>query len=212
MSSQSRLRPFVTALLALGVLLTWTERLTADSTNPPPDPRALHKQIVADWYARDGALARTRPHLWVRPGLVADRGTRRVRVYGESTSLNLGDPVEFPLIAEQSGKDYEALAVSFAQPSDVHRALEFIGLRPGAATSPSGLRFWPRGERVRVTFDLIATNGAATPICRAESLVTDTRTDAPLPETGFVFCGARWTHGTDDTSPATGLVYAADVF
>ncbi len=212
MNRPIRLAPAATTSLALTLLLTCTGRLAADPTNAPPDPRTLHKQIVADWHARDLAAARTRTNLWGRPGLVADRATRTVRVYGESTTLKPGDPVEFSLIAEPSGKDYEALAVSFAQPSDIHRALEFIGLRPGAPTSPSGLRFWPRGERVRITFDLIATNRVLTPIGSAESLVSDTRVNSPLPESGFVFCGAHWTRGTDDATPSTGLVYTADGF
>jgi hypothetical protein len=212
MSCRPLPRPPAAVCLALGLLWTGPGRLPADTTNPPPDPRAVHKQVVAGWHARDLALARTGTNLWVRPGLVADRAARTVRVYGESTSLNLGDPVEFLLIAEQSGKDYEALAVSFAQPGDVHRALEFIGLKPGATANPGDLRFWPRGERVTITFALAATNGATTPIGRAESLTTDTRANAPLPETGFVFCGARWTNSLDDTLPATGLVYTADVF
>jgi hypothetical protein len=212
MNLPTRVASAVTVLLALGTSLIRAGSPTGAATNPAPDPRAVHKQVVAGWHARDLAAARARTNLWVRPGLVADSNTRTVRVYGESIRLNPGDPVEFPLIAEQSGKDYESLAVSFAQPGDIHRALEFIGLRPGASVSASGLRFWPRGERVRVTFDLVATNGATTPLGRVESLVTDTRANAPLPETGLVFCGARWTNSTDDTAPATGLVYSADVF
>lgn len=177
-----------------------------------PVPRNLHKRTVAAWHERDMALARTNATLFVRPGLIADRSARTVRVYGESIRLGLGDPVEFLLIGEASGKDYEAMAVSFALPSDVHAALQFAGLKPGAPVDASELRFWPRGERVRMSFELLTTNGLATPLGRAESTVVDTRTGAPLAETGFVFCGGRWLEPTEDSGAATGRVYASDVY
>ncbi len=197
--------------LTCALLATVTAYGDSAATNPVPTPRETNKRIVAGWHERDAAMARTNAALFVRPGLFADRAARRVRVYGESIRLNLGDPVEFLLISESSGKDYEAMAVSFAAPSDLHRALEFIGLKPGGPVNADGLRFWPRGERVRMTFDLLAADGSVTPVGAAESTIFDTRTNAPLRETGFVFCGGRWTTPPDDT-PATGLVYAADVF
>ena len=201
-----------TRLLLLGLAAALAAGCAIAQTNPPPSPRETNKRLVMAWNARDLALARTNQDLFVRPGLVADRAARSVRVYGESVRLNPGDPVEFALIAETSGKDYEAQAVSFALPSAVHEALEFIGLKPGAPVDATALRFWPRGERVKVTIEVLATNGAATALGRAESTVVDTRTGKPLPEAGFVFCGSRWTTATEDAGSSTDRVYAADVF
>jgi len=201
-----------TSSLRVGLAIALTAGLAIAQTNTPPTPREANKRIVVAWHERDLALARTNKALFVRPGLVADRATRSVRVYGESTRLGLGDPVEFMLIGENSGKDYESQAVSFALPSDVCQALEFIGLKPGAPVDATALRFWPRGDRVRATIESLTTNGNASAFGRVESTVLDTRTNQPLPETGFVFCGGRWTTGTDDAAPSTNRVYAADVF
>lgn len=146
----------------------------------------------------------------VRPGLLADKTGRVVRISAESIHLNPGTPVEFPLITLDSGKDYEALAVSFASAFDIREALTFIGLTPGYGVDSTKLRFWPKGDRVGMSFCYQAdgTNG---PSCtrRAEQLVWDTRTSKTLPETGFIFTGSEWLPSVE---PATGKVFAADAF
>lgn len=204
------LRKALRRLATLGLAVAGLAATAA--TNAPADARALNKRCVASWQARDEAGARTNDALFVRPGLIADRRARSVCVYAEGLPLNPGDPVEFALISEQSGKDYEALAVSFAQPSDIHRALEFIGLTAGAPTDPARLRFWPRGERVRMTFARLETDGTATPLGLAETTVLDTRTGTTLPEAGFVFCGGDWVAPGEAADATTGRVYAADVY
>jgi len=145
----------------------------------------------------------------VRPGLIADKTGRVVRVAAESLRLSLGSPAEFPLITAASGKDYEAHAVAFASAQDVHHALEFIGLTPGHGVDAGHLQFWPRGDRVAVTFhyrDPAGTNEVHIP---AERFTLDSRTGKSLPETGFVFTGSEW---VEVTEPTTGKVYSADVF
>lgn len=201
-----------TCFSLLGLAIALAAGCAPAQTNAPASPRETNKRIVAAWHERDLALARTNKALFVRPGLVADRAARSVRVYAESNCLKPGDPVEFLLIAENSGKDYESQAVAFALPSDVCQALEFIGLKPGAPAEASALRFWPRGERVKVMLDRLATNGTTTAIGRAESTVIDTRTNKPLPEVGFAFCGGRWTTEANGASTSTTRVYAADVY
>ena len=150
------------------------------------------------------------PGMLARPGLLADRTGRVVRVTAEAIHLNPGSPVEFPLITLNSGKDYEALAVSFASGLDIHEALQFIGLTPGHGVDASKLQFWARGDRVQVMFHY--RTGASNEVRRsvpAERLVIDTRTSKPLPEAGFVFTGSEWLPALE---PATGRVYAADAF
>jgi hypothetical protein len=156
------------------------------------------------------------PNFLIRPGLIADQTSRTVRVSAESIALEAGHPAEFPLITLGSGKDYEALAVSFASAADIHQALEFIGLRPGQVVAPERLRFWPKGDRVRVTFRYTASPLKETKNrppqlneIPAERLIFDTRTQKTLPETGFVFTGSGLTPAIP---PATGTVYAADAF
>jgi len=150
-------------------------------------------------------------NLFIRPGLIADRTGRVVRIVAITTSLKANDPVEFPLITRESGKDYEALAISQASALDIHESLRFIGLEPGRGVDPSQLRFWPKGDRVKMVFHVADTRSSTGPIVplRVEHLIQDTRTGKTLPETGFVFTGSEWISAGD--SP-TGKVYAADAF
>jgi hypothetical protein len=140
---------------------------------------------------------------------MADRTGRVVHVTATSIRLNPGDPVEFPLITAASGKDYEALAVTAASARDIHDALAFIGLKSGRPADPSALRFWPKGDRVRMLFH-IPDPGSGKPIqVPAERLILDTRTKTTLPEDGFVFTGSAWV--PSPTNPAT-RQYAADAY
>lgn len=153
------------------------------------------------------------PSKMLRPGLLADRTTRTVRITAETIRLNPGDPVEFPLIAANSGKDYEALAISFAAPSDIHAALEFIGLPAGKPVSPATMRFWPRGEPVNMTFTYDNPVGSSniTRTVSVSQLITDTRTRKTIPDEGFLFTGSEWAP-PPDPAVSTNRVYAAEVY
>ncbi len=181
---------------------------------PPPapaseNPREKNRAAVAQAFKDNQARAAGNPDLWVRMGVVADRKARRVAIQAEAMGLEKGgNPPEFFLIAERSAHDYEALAVSFAKPSDVHEALVFIGLHPGRPVNGAALQFWPKGERVVVTF---ACNDPRKPFgpVRAESLFMDNRTGAILPATGLVFTGSR--PASTPGGKADEKVYGADV-
>lgn len=82
------------------------------------------------------------------PFLVADRVAGEVLVLGEMTAMIPGDPVEFFVITDMSGQEYESLMVTWATPSLLHEALEFIGLSPGGTVNPNTHRLWPRGDSV----------------------------------------------------------------
>ena len=140
---------------------------------------------------------------WFRRGVRADRVAQSVEVLAESTGLTSEAPVEFILIGPTSGHDYEALAVSYARPSDIHRALEFIGMDPGAPFNPPGRRFFPKGERVWVSVTWTGPDGQAHQ-WPAEALIRDGRTGEALPQEGFVFVGSQWLTETGER------VYAAD--
>lgn len=139
------------------------------------------------------ACAAVEPATFERPGVRADRATRTVRVEAFATDVAAGTRTEFFLIGPRSGHAYEAVAVAKAQPSDIHAALEFIGMKPGRVVDPNRLAFWPRGERVLAFFEWTEGEGAAavTRRARVESTIIDTRTGKPLPEEGFAFTGSR---------------------
>lgn len=121
-----------------------------------------------------------------------------------------GEPVEFILIGEQSGHGYEAFAVAHAQPSDITRALVHAGMTPGRPVDYKALRFWPRGERVEVTFEWTppAASGRVVAV-RAEDLILDAHTSNTLPRVGFPFIGSEWVPDPDATQRQ---VFAADYF
>jgi hypothetical protein len=158
---------------------------------------ALLQSDTEAWAGNDAVL--------VCRGVVADRAARRVVIHGEATGLQGGDTAEFWLIGPGSGHGYEALALSYAAASDVHAALEFIGMKPGRPFDASALCFWPKGERVMMSFRPAGNTNAA-PV-RAESLIYDKRSSRPMRETGFVFVGSRLVE--DEASGEKG--YAADI-
>jgi len=192
------------------ILIAFAAAQAAD--NPAPTPRERNKARAAALDAANKAASSGNTNRMVRPGLLADRQQRTVRITAETIRLDLNKPAEFPLISENSGKDYEALAVSFAAPSDVHAALVFIGLTPGKGVDASATRFWPRGDRVRVTLEYETGSGTGGAVTASVSrLVLDTRSGKPLPEEGFVFVGSAWVP-PPEWEAGTGLVYAANVF
>ena len=193
------------APLALAVLCVYVEAATPVELTPREKNLTKVRTMDVEWTKRYGGQT----NFMVRPGLLADKTGRVVRVAAESLRLAVGSPVEFPLITAVSGKDYEAHAVSFASALDIHNALQFIGLTPGHGVDAGHLQFWPRGDRVAVTFhyqDPALTNGIHIP---AEFLTIDTRTGKSLPESGFVFTGSEW---AEVTEPTTTKVYSADVY
>lgn len=143
------------------------------------------------------------------PHARADRAAREVRIEARATGIEGRTQAEFFLIATNSGHDYEAVAVSLARPSDVHRALEFIGLQPGRPIDPKALRFWPRGERVIAEFEWREGGETSGPPrrTRMEETLLDLRTGRPLPADGLVFVGSARVPAPDGTGT---VVYAAD--
>jgi hypothetical protein len=143
-------------------------------------------------------------NLLVLPGLVADKKTKRVEVMVERTAVGHNAPCEFTIIAETSDHAYEALLIAFAKPSDVHRALQFIGTESGEPFDPESLRFWAKGESF--VLSILRTNA---PPLRLEHMLIDRRTGKTLREEGFMFTGSRM---VPDPGEPRNKVYAADEY
>lgn len=177
---------------------------------PPPDavpgePHAMqHIERVDTLHAERQAAYANDADVWVRRGVLANRRERTVVIDAEATGLGPGNPVEFVLIGSASGHDYEALAVAYPTPSDVHEALVFIGLPVGEGFNPASLRFVPKGERVHATISWTDQEGIAHS-WSAEELIEDARAGNALPVEGFAFVGSLTVQAED------GPGYAADL-
>lgn len=143
----------------------------------------------------------------VAKGMLANRHARTLQLWAESTDAGPGEPIEFLLISSDSGHGYESLATSLAAPSDVHKGLEFIGLKPGHPVDSGKLWFWPKGERVAVTFET-ADREARFVQASAERFIVNRQTGQPLLSGGFVFTGS---FETETRSDPPRKAYAADV-
>ncbi|MFO7534647.1 MAG: hypothetical protein R6X19_03020 [Kiritimatiellia bacterium] len=174
--------------------------------------RQTNLAFVAASLERDQAAASNAPHLFVRRGLLADRNAKSVRLWAEATGIQ-DKETEFFLISEASGHDYEALAVAFAKPGDVRDALVFIGIPPGEPVDYGACRFWPKGERVLMTFHWSPPSIGGEPVVpqavAAEKLIINRATKAPLPAVGFVFTASRRVPEPQDPKR---LALAADLF
>ena len=168
-----------TALLVVGAVHAQDDM---DHYGPKPTRAPRAKSL----YEANQASHKGNPDKLVLPGLLADRKARTVELLVESTGLNGGAIAEFLLVDQASSHGYEALLWSFAKPSDVHHALEFIGVKAATPPHPGLPRLWSDGGRVRL--DLRELDGVdGVPI---ERLIVDNETEETLPEEGFVFAGS----------------------
>jgi len=172
----------------------------------PPSEDSLRQRIslaLADANALDEKNALrfgTDDNFLLRPGLLADRKSRVITLSAHATGLSGNDPIEFFLIGPASGKDYESLAVSFAKPSDVRAALEFLGMPPGRPVNYAKSHFIPKGERVRMTFrweEPSPDGNVSQRSARVEELLLlrdpgGKPSDRTLPLVGLVFTGGRF--------------------
>ena len=176
----------------------------ADPYKIKPAGHEKNRQLAASAYQANLKKHADDTNILVLPGLVANKRKQRVEVTAESAGLKEGAPCEFTVVGETSQHAYEALLISFAQPSAVHQALKFIGKEPGEPVDPEALRFWARGE----CFQLSILRGDEPPI-RLEKLFVDRRTGKTLPESGFRFIGSRMAPAPNDPGKKA---YAADVY
>lgn len=197
-------------LTSLLLLVTSTQGQVDPLPPPTPAPTSDHSLAAEAKKAYQENLLRYKdnPDVLVLPGLLAHRKNHQVQIWASATSLAHSDPVEFFLIPPDSGKDYEALAVAYVKPSDVHRALEFVGMKPGRPVDFAANQFWPKGERVFVTFEWQQPGHPGITKVRAEELLINTRTAKTLPKTGLVFTGSFWIQPDDAHKKP---LYAADV-
>jgi len=165
--------------------------------------RPVHTNEAAKIYQQNLKTYSNNADVLVLPGLVANRKEKCVEVLAESTKIAANDAGEYLLVGQHSSHGYEALFWSFAEPSDIHKALEFIGLRCGTPRDPRQHRLWAKGEKVVV----YVGNEEGAP--RIEELIYDTETEQPLPSDGLIFSGSM---EIPNPTGGVGRVYLADAY
>ena len=151
------------------------------------------------------AAVKDNPDFWTAPFVLADIKNGQVTVWGQHTGMAVGEPLEFFVIAENSGHDYESMMMAFAKPSDLHQALEKIGAKPGGSVSPDIHRFWPRGSRMVAEIEW-QPNGAAQAL-RMPIEKSARYNGEPMPLMPWIFTGAPM---LPDLQNEGKMVYAAD--
>jgi hypothetical protein len=152
-----------------------------DNYGPKP---ARGKEVKA-LYEVNLATNKGNADVLVLPGLIANRKEKTVEVQVESTGLKANDLAEFLLVGHESSHGYEAMLWAHAKPSDIQRALIFVGIKPGAPRNPLLPQLSRGGDRVTLT--VREKDGESYPI---ERLIFDKTTEKTLPEEGFVFSGS----------------------
>ncbi len=208
--------------LALAALIPLPGAARAQFDLPPQRPAAGGEdrptlgektaEAAKKWNAENLAKYKGNEDYLVLPGLLANRKEKWVQLLGRATGIHGNDPLEFLLIPADSGKDYEALLAAFVRPSDVHKALEFIGRKPGRPVNYLRNQFWSKGERIAAyaQWDQPPGEEGDRPTAqrvRLETLVADARVQKPLAAVGFVFAGSYTFTPEGQDKP----LYAADV-
>lgn len=170
-------------IMLMGFLLAVSTRGQDQQDAYGPKP-ARGKDVKA-LYEVNLATNKGNADVLVLPGLVANRKEKTVEVQVESTGLKADELAEFLLVGHESSHGYEAMLWSHAKPSDIQRALIFIGIKPGAPRNPLLPQLSRGGGKVLLT--VREKDGESYPI---EKLIFDKSTEKTLPEDGFVFSGS----------------------
>ena len=182
--------------------------LASEPTQPEKEfESATAKPAAIETFAKVETLLDGNDRFWTAPFVVADLEQKTVYVWGEHTGMRDQEPVEFFVIAENSGHEYEALMTAFVKPSDLHTALTKIGLEPGTPVDPDAYHFWPRGGRVTAEFLYHHPDRNEPATLPVEATVREE--DAPMRPEPWVFTGSPRVPPPNE--PEADPVYAADV-
>ena len=83
-------------------------------------------------------------------GVYVNAKAKSVHFLMETTGIGTNDTIEFFAIGPLSDRSYESFGVSVANPSDIAKAIESIGVPQGVAVNQTEARFWPQGEKIKL--------------------------------------------------------------
>jgi len=158
---------------------------------------------VDEQHAMDVAKFGDDPNYLVQRGLLADRKHQYIDLLAHASGANQDSRLDV-ILASLDSETTRHLARAEVTAAQLKAALEFIGLSPGHPIDVENLLYWPKGERVTVSFYWDGRGiGRFENFAIAEHLLIDTKWNAELPELGFRFVGSS---GSMET--ATELVTA----
>jgi hypothetical protein len=185
---------------AVGMMPFLSVAQEGDDYGPQPNQQKEVKKLDE----KNAKLYKGNKDILLLPGIMADRKKKRVEILTESTGLAAEDAVEFMIVHHTSAQGYESLLWAHAKPSDIHKALEFIGVPGGTPRNPMGLRFWAKGELIKasVRFD----KGEEISL---EEMIFDKDADQAMEDQDFMFTGSL---KFPDPKDKTKTIYLADKY
>jgi len=174
------MRLFISVIHLFSVIAAMAAEFTG-----PAEWALVNTNAVKSWQARQAG-----DQLLALPGVVADQAKREVRLLAEAVGHSSGTTVEFLMVGPRSNRAYEALAVTVADPGDIVRAVEFLGVKRGACVNGALFQFWPFGERLQMYVRRLDRPEAE--LVLFSTFLNDSQPEAPLLAEGFVFTGGEW--------------------
>lgn len=144
---------------------------------------------VDQQHARNVANFGDDPDILVQRGLLADRKHRYVDLLAHASGADETTGLDV-ILAGLDSDSTNYLARAEVTASEVRDALRFIGVSPGHPIDVDSLKYWPKGERLSVSFYSDKRGvGRLDHVVKAERLVVDKDWNAELPQLGFRFVG-----------------------
>lgn len=150
-------------------------------------------------------------------GVVVDKDKKTVRVPAKIAPRKLPNlPEVYPIevIATwptpKGTKAHETIIIFDVVPSEVHKALESLGLKAGKPGRGEDLG---HGPELEIYLDLPAVNGRPAGLVRVEQLLVSKRTGKPLPPVKWLFTGSalkEGKYGADVSGTMIGLYPVTD--
>jgi hypothetical protein len=186
--------------------------LVVSSVNGQEDGSAseVNRAVAKSDYEHNLKVYKDNKDFLVLPGLLADKVNHKIVIDGEVTELSSGEPTELYVIYDKSSHGYESLAYSFAGPSDVMKALEFLGMKQGKAVDSVNRCLWPKGERIFVSFIIDPKTSKELPM---KDFVIYTKTGKnPIDRLSQVFTGSVMMDDFDDASKRVMMAETMDPY
>lgn len=137
----------------------------------------------------------------VKPGITVDRDKRTITIDAKIAPRIINDPrykredgKPYPLevIASwafpKGQKAHETVVTIDVKPSEVHKALEGLGLRPGKPVAGES-KDAPQGPEVKISLE-VPSEGGRTRRLPIERVLIDPKTNKPMPKVHWRFTGS----------------------